>query len=387
MYPTLSDALNEWFGISVPLPIQTFGLMMALSFFLAAYVLTLELKRKERQGLISPFTYQLTTGKPATFSEIFISAVVGFIIGFKLLEAILHYSDLVNDPQTFLLSSRGNILGGLLLGAYSGWSKYHEKEKLKSATPKVVTHTGHPHQFVMNITMAAAIGGLLGAKIFHNLENIDDFLKDPVDALISFSGLTFFGGLICGAAAVLWYSSKTLKIPPLVMCDATAPALMLSYGTGRLGCHLSGDGDWGIANTLPKPSWFPFPEWMWRYNYPHNVIGEGVPIEGCTGKHCFELIPPVFPTPLYEAIACILLFLLLWRLRKRFATPGMLFSVYILFTGIERLAIEQIRVNTKYHFGSYAITQAELISAALIVVSITAIAYLYRKSSHPITKS
>lgn len=381
MYPTLSDALHDLLGINIPLPIQTFGLILALSFFLAAYILVLEFKRKEQNGLLKSFTVTTIKGKPATTLELFWSGVVGFIVGFKLLDAILNYSDLVNDPQTFLLSSRGNVIGGILLGAYSVWSKYKEKDKQKLAVPQTVTEVGYPHQFVMNITIAAAVAGLIGAKIFHNLENFDDFLKDPVDALISFSGLTFFGGLICGAAAVIWYSSKSLNVPPLVMCDVAAPALMLTYGTGRLGCHFSGDGDWGIVNTLAKPSWFPLPDWMWSYSYPHNVIGEGVPIEGCVGKHCFELIPPVFPTPLYEAIACILLFFILWKLRTRIVTPGVLFFVYLLFTGVERLAIEQIRVNTKYHIFGKAITQAELIAVACIIVSIVGITLLKRKNS------
>lgn len=381
MYPTLSDLLNDLFGINLPLPIQTFGLMMALSFFLAAYTLTLELRRKEKNGLLKSFTYSYVKGKPATMSELIVAGIVGFIIGFKLLEAILNYNDLVNNPQEFLLSSRGNIWGGLLAAAYSAWSKYNEKKKQQLAVPQTITETGYPHQFVMNITMAAALAGLVGAKIFHNLENIDDFMRDPVDALISFSGLTFFGGLICGAAAVLWYSGKKLKVPAWVICDATAPGLMLAYGTGRLGCHLAGDGDWGIVNTAAKPSWFPFPDWMWSYNYPHNVINEGVPIEGCTGHHCFQLVPPVFPTPLYEAVACIILFFVLWQLRKKIHIPGMLFGVYLLFTGVERLLIEQIRVNTKYHIFGHGITQAELISSFLILISIVLILYLKKKKT------
>lgn len=381
MYPTLSDLLNDLLGINLPLPIQTFGLMMALSFFLAAYTLTLELRRKEKNGLLKSFTYSYVKGKPATMSELIVAGIVGFIIGFKLLEAILNYNDLVNNPQEFLLSSRGNIWGGLLAAAYSAWSKYNEKKKQQLAVPQTITETGYPHQFVMNITMAAALAGLVGAKIFHNLENIDDFMRDPVDALISFSGLTFFGGLICGAAAVLWYSGKKLKVPAWVICDATAPGLMLAYGTGRLGCHLAGDGDWGIVNTAAKPSWFPFPDWMWSYNYPHNVINEGVPIEGCTGNHCFQLVPPVFPTPLYEAVACIILFFVLWQLRKKIHIPGMLFGVYLLFTGVERLLIEQIRVNTKYHIFGHGITQAELISSFLILISIVLILYLKKKKT------
>ena len=92
-----------------------------------------------------------------------------------------------------------------------------------------------------------------------------------------------------------------------------------------------------------------------------------LPIPGCIGRHCYALNPPVFPTPLYESITCILLFFVLWKMRKMFITPGKLFSVYILMNGIERFFIELIRVNTKYHAFGIAFTQAQLISLLLII--------------------
>jgi prolipoprotein diacylglyceryltransferase len=90
-----------------------------------------------------------------------------------------------------------------------------------------------------------------------------------------------------------------------------APTMMFAYAFGRIGCQISGDGDWGIPNTHPKPfSWMP--DWLWAYSYPHNVIGEGKPIAGCDGPYCNELFPAVYPTPLYEIIACFILFAVLW---------------------------------------------------------------------------
>jgi phosphatidylglycerol---prolipoprotein diacylglyceryl transferase len=380
MYPTLSYLLDDLFGLNIALPIQTFGLFMGLSFLLAAYVLMLELRRNERLGLIQPTTISYTRGEPMTAGELIFSSVIGFFIGFKLVEAIFNYGALVDNPQEFLLSGRGNLAGGIAGAILSGFLKYREKSKEKLDEPVTVSQQTYPHQLIANITFAAAIGGIVGAKIFHNLENIDDFIADPWGALFSFSGLTYYGGLIVAAVLVIGYGIK-IKVKPLLLCDAAAPALLLSYGTGRLGCHLSGDGDWGIVNALQKPTWMNFlPDWTWAYSYPHNVLNEGTRIENCVGKHCFELIPPVFPTPLYEFVACSLLFLVLWKIRKSISVPGILFCVYLILNGIERFFIEQIRVNTKYHIMGHAITQAEIISVCLVLVGIMGIFVLRKRN-------
>jgi len=357
------------------LPIQTFGFFVALSFLAAAYTLSLELKRKEKSGLLGATSRQTWVGKPATVAEMFFSGLLGFIIGYKLVFFALNYRELVADPQGSLLSLKGSLWGGLVSAAVSVWMKYREKEKEKKEKPELITETVHPSDQVSNFTMIAAVAGIVGAKIFHNLEYLDTFFKDPVGELLSFSGLTMYGGLIVGAIAVIWYGKKN-QVAPLHLCDAAAPGLMLAYGTGRIGCQLAGDGDWGIVNTAPKPTAFSlFPDWTWSFTYPHNVINEGVPIPGCAGKHCFMLEQGVFPTPFYESVVCIFLFFVLWSFRKKMMAPGMMFSVYLLFNGIERFLVEQIRVNSKYHLAGIGFTQAQLISFLLIILGASGIVY------------
>lgn len=380
MYPTISDLLKDIFGISLPLPIQSFGFFVAISFLLGSYTLSLELKRKEKQGLLQPVTKRRLEGAPVKPTELIIAGIIGFLIGYKLIFFIFNYSTLVANPQQALLSGEGSFAGGLAGAAISLYLKYREKVKSKKDKPEWVEEKIHPYQLVGNITMVAAIAGLIGAKIFHNLENIDDFITDPVDALVSFSGLTMYGGLIVGAAAVIWYGKKN-GISPLHLSDASAPGLMLAYGFGRIGCQVAGDGDWGIVNTTPKPHWMSFlPDWAWSYRFPHNVINEGIPIPNCEGKHCSVLELPVFPTPFYEVVVCIALFFVLWGIRKRFTSPGMMFSVYLLLNGIERFFIELIRVNTKYHLAGIEFTQAQLISLCLIILGGFGIYYFRAKA-------
>jgi prolipoprotein diacylglyceryltransferase len=381
MYPTISDFLLDFFGLNLPLPIQTFGFMLAISFFLAAYTLKLELLRKEKSGLLNCHIVTTVQGKPASIIEILSSAVTGFIIGFKLVFMLFNYSEFVNDTQGVLLSSKGNAIGGLIVAASMAYMRYREGEKNKLPEVKVVQENIWPHQMVMNITFTAAISGIIGAKLFHNLENWDELMANPVDALLSFSGLTMYGGLIFGTVAVI-YMTRKYGIHPLHIADAAAPGIMLAYGTGRLGCQLSGDGDWGVVNLAPKPDWMSFlPDWFWSYSYPHNVISSGVPMEGCFGKHCMILPQPVFPTPLYEAIICITLFFVLWSVRKRLIFPGAVFSLYLLLNGIERFTIEQIRINNKFLFLGMQVTQAEIIASCLIILGLTGLIVFRKKSN------
>ena len=369
MYPTISHLIEDLFGIYIPLPIQTFGFWVAIAFMAAAYVIKLELERKEKIGLISSTKINQIVGNKLSYTEIIISLLSGFILGYKILEGVLFYDDLVRDPQSFILSTRGNLFGGLIFAYLSYYQKNKENKKQLLAKPKKIEKIIHPYELVGNITLIAAISGIIGAKIFHNLENIDDFLADPMGQLLSFSGLTFYGGLICGAISVIIYCRK-YKINIIHLMDSAAPALMISYAIGRIGCQMSGDGDWGIVNLAPKPEWLGmFPDWIWSYNFPNNVINAGVYIEGCTGRFCSVLPQPVWPTSLYETIMCLMLFGLLWFLRKKISIPGMIFSIYLILNGTERFFIEKIRVNTEYNFLG-GITQAEIISFCLIITGL-----------------
>jgi len=412
MYPNLYYFLKEVFGIEpwgFTQYINSFGFFVAISFLLAAWLLSQELKRKEKASLLQPKEEVLIVGEGAKPAELITNFIFGFIVGYKILGVFFDAGDM--HPQDYIFSSRGSWAGGILLGLLFSGLRYYEKNKQKLAQPEKRTIRVWPHERVGDITIMAAVAGFLGAKVFDNLENWDRFIQDPIANLLSPSGLTFYGGLICAAAAILWYA-RSKNIGLLHLCDAAAPGLMLSYATGRIGCQVSGDGDWGIFNSayrldgsgqiveaaegqfrntlltggdftqylvsqfgsleeIPQayfkgPSFLP--DWFFAYHYPHNVNEVGVPIPECVGSYCMQLNPLVFPTPLYEIIACSILFGVLWYFRKKLHVAGQLFGLYLILNGIERFLVEKIRVNTTYSIFGFHPTQAELISTLLVVL-------------------
>ena len=413
MYPNLYYAFKDIFGVNWNglRFINSFGFFVALSFLAAAYVLTIELKRKERAGLLTGQDVKMVVGKPASAGELLLNFLLGFLLGYKIIGLFISGKD-SGDPQQFIFSSQGNLPVGISLGILFAGLKWWERHKQKLDKPDERTIRIWPHDRVGDLVIYAALFGFLGAKIFHNLENWNDFVANPIEALLSFSGLTFYGGLICAAVAI-WFYARKHKINFTLLCDAIAPALILAYSLGRIGCQVAGDGDWGVLNSAyvtepgPKskvvladtatfqrtlqahsnfylrnfqannvseiphisvkaPGWLP--NWLFAYSYPHNVVNEGAPIPDCKeDQYCNQLPIPVFPTPFYETIMAFLLFLLLWSLRKKLKAPGTLFGVYLMVNGVERFLVEQIRVNTKYSIFGFHPTQAEIIAVLLVI--------------------
>ncbi len=423
MYPNLYFFLKETFNIepwNFTQYINSFGLLVAISFVLAAMLLASELRRKEKQGLLHPKEETRIVGEGPKPMDLLFNFVFGFIVGYKILGVFFNGQDV--NPQEYIFSSNGSWAGGILLGLLFAGLKYYEKQKQKLAQPEKRTLRIWPHERVGDITIMAAVAGFLGAKVFDNLENWDRFIENPVANLLSPSGLTFYGGLICAAVVILLYG-KSKNIKPLHLCDAAAPGLMLAYATGRIGCQVSGDGDWGIfnsaytlandgtiipaaadnfRNTLMANSDFTqylvreygsmdkiphaffhgadfLPNWFWAYNYPHNVNDVGTAIPGCTGNYCAQLNPLVFPTPLYEFIACTVLFVVLWMMRKKLHAAGQMFGLYLIFNGVERFLIEKIRVNTTYSIFGFHPTQAELLSTLMVITGIALLLFATRK--------
>jgi phosphatidylglycerol---prolipoprotein diacylglyceryl transferase len=375
MYPRFSDLINDLLGTNIILPFQTYGFFVAVAFMAGGWILFLELKRKEKENVIQPYAKTRIKGKPAGILELVINAVISFIIGFKMVGIMANYYEFAANPQQYFFSPEGSLLGGLFVGAAFTYYVYYIKDLKKSNPPEQVTELVPPKYLTGNIILVAAIFGIIGSKLFDVIEHIDQLIKYPIQTLFSFSGLAFYGGLITAAFAVSIYVEKH-KIPWAVNADAIAPALMLAYGIGRIGCQLAGDGCWGIENLNPKPGWLAFlPDWMWAFNYPNNVINHGILIPGCTGSNCHVLGQPVFPTPFYETVIAFLFFGVLWLIRKRLLVPGFLFSTYLILNGTERLLIEQLRVNIRYDILGMKVTQAVIIAICLIIVGI--VGYYY----------
>lgn len=382
MYPNLYYAFRDLFNVEwQPLRfINSFGFFVAISFILAAVTLSSELRRKSKQGLLQPTEVQVMVGKPATFIDLFLNFLLGFVLGYKILALFIMNKSVTDDPQAFIFSDRGSWPAGIILGLLFAGLKWWEKRKQVLEKPELRKIRIWPQDRVGELTILALVFGLVGAKLFDAFENWDSFIKDP-STIFSAEGLTFYGGLICAAAAIWWYARKH-KIGFWHLNDAAAPGLMLAYSVGRIGCQVSGDGDWGIVNNRPKPfEWLP--DWMWGYTYPNNVarMDQDNPIPGCTDKFCFELSQPHYPTPFYETVICFILFLILWSLRKRLKVPGTLFALYLMLNGIERFFIEKIRVNTKIDFLGIQFTQAELISSLLFISGLALWFYLRKKSA------
>ncbi len=387
MFPQITDVINYIFGTHLSLPIQSYGFFMALSFLIGAYIIKIELMRMEKEGKIHVIHKKVRKGAPASISELIMVGVVGFLVGYKLLAIVLDYNVFSDNPQTFIFSSKGSIIGALLMMTGMVLYRYFTKKKACLEKPVWEDIEIHPYQFAGNILIVAAVSGLLGAKIFHNLENFNELIHDPINSIFSFMGLTFYGGVIVGGTTGALYARKN-KIPVVELFDASAAALMLAYGIGRLGCMISGDGCWGIANLNPKPSWLTWlPDWMWAFKFPHNVIGEGIPIDPCSGKYCNVLEYPVYPTSFYDFILCGIFFLALWFIRKKVKIDGALFSIMLIIMGIQRFFMEHIRVNNKINFLGIESTQAEIISIFLILLGFFGLWFFYNKSKKNLQNS
>lgn len=429
MYPDFYHLLKDIFGISLPFLslFKTFGFIVAMSFFAAGYVLMKELKRKESLGFIGFQIEEIQIGKKAGMLDYFTNGLIGFVIGFKLMGMFLSLEESSRDPLHYLLSLKGNLIAGIAFAIAFLAFKYFSEQKNKNIQEESKKVKVWPHTRVGDIAVISAIGGFAGAKIFNALETWDSFIHDPLGSLFSSSGLTFYGGLIVATIA-LWYYSRKINLDFRHLCDAAAPALILAYGIGRLGCQVSGDGDWGIYNsayitdtltnkvvlaskpfsesviqyqdyiktefleteTVPHKSLIApsfLPTFLVAYNYPKNVNNVGIVMKGYNDDYNHILPLPVFPTPIYEFFMSLLIFGILWNIKGRFSIPLSIFSIYLIFNGIERFFIEQFRVNSKYDLGFIQPTQAEIIAVCISLFGVLLFVFKEKINNLILTKN
>jgi phosphatidylglycerol:prolipoprotein diacylglycerol transferase len=190
----------------------------------------------------------------------------------------------------------------------------------------------------------AGLAGILGAKLYHLLEEPGVFFADPWPLLFSRYGFAWFGGFLGGFGAMLLLGWRA-KLPLLEFLDACSPAASFGYAIGRIGCFLSGDGDYGKPTSLP-----------WGMSFPNGVV---------------PTTERVHPAPLYELIIWCAIGLFLWRLGakalKSHKTPGKIFCLYLILTGAARFLVEIIRINPPWLLG---MSNAQVASVASLAAGI-----------------
>ena len=171
MYPNLYFVFKDWFGVEWKFLsiFNSFGLFVAISFLLAAYVLRLELKRKCKDGVMVPIEQTIEVGKPASIADLVTNFIMGFILGYKILGLLVSMKKLTGTPQEYLFSSQGNLFLGLLVGGLFAYFKWKEKNKQKLAVPEKRVIRVWPYDRVGEMTMLALVFGVIGSKLFDTL--------------------------------------------------------------------------------------------------------------------------------------------------------------------------------------------------------------------------
>jgi phosphatidylglycerol:prolipoprotein diacylglycerol transferase len=199
--------------------------------------------------------------------------------------------------------------------------------------------------------------GLAGARLYHLLESPTEFFADPWPQLFSTMGFAWFGSVIAGFGALVLLARR-FRMSPLLMLDVASPAAAIGYGIGRIGCLISGDGDYGIPTSLP-----------WGMSFPNGIV---------------PTTDRVHPTPIYEFLIGLVIFWILWRLGarglKKKAPAGVIFAAYLLLSGVARFLIEMIRINPRSFFG---LTNAQTASLASILAGVLLFVYVRRTSMEP----
>lgn len=220
---------------------------------------------------------------------------------------------------------------------------------------KRLKELGQPPEYATHIVIAALVGGLVGARLYWLIDNWNEADDDLIGSIFSGSGLTWYGGAIGGALAVLgyswwrgWFRADGLRLQVIDLCVVP---LALGYAVGRIGCQLSGDGDYGKSWDGP-----------WAMGYPDGKVPTA---PGET----------VHPTPIYETVVMGLLAWALWQLRDTFR-PGILFALYLVGAGTERFLVEFLRRNQDVALG---LGTAQFLSLAMIAGGLIWIALAARR--------
>ena len=236
------------------------------------------------------------------------------------------------------------VATGLLVAAYvlqADFDRRRESFLRRGYLQETKEPSHHDEGFL--IIGIAGISGLVGARLYHVLESPRDLIADP-SLLISRFGFAWFGGFIGGFIALV-FLARHYRIPVLEFMDLCSPAAAVGYAIGRIGCLLSGDGDYGISTKLP-----------WGMSFPNGVV---------------PTTERVHPTPIYEFLIWILIAVILWQVGQKALngeSAGKIFSYYLILTGVARFLMEFIRINPRSFFGMSNAQTASLVSIVMGIV-------------------
>lgn len=198
---------------------------------------------------------------------------------------------------------------------------------------------GFDDRLAYDMVLWAYVGGWIGARLFVIPTGWNYFIEDPVAFLLSSSGWVWYGGVIGGAVGVLWWAHR-ISLSWWTVGDIAAPGLAIGLAIGRVGCQLAGDGDYGVPTDLP-----------WAMSYPDGVV---------------PTTERVHPTPLYELVCYVAIFVALWRQRMRLP-PGHLLGHYLIWSGLARFAVEFLRRNPAWLLG---LTTAQVMSLGSMAIGL-----------------
>ncbi len=232
----------------------------------------------------------------------------------------------------------GVMLG---IGFYLAFLLFERELKLRNMDPEIA----------YRVLLAAIPGGIVGSKVFHILEHLDEFAADPAGMIFSGAGLSAYGGFIL-SFLLAWWIIKRSGEPFLKVADAAAPSMALGYCFGRFGCHVAGDGCYGIETSS-----------IWGTAYPNGIV---------------PTTAAVYPTPLFEVFFSFLVLALLLRLRKKGLADGKLFFLYLILNGLPRFMVEFIRLNPR---GVMGLSQAQFIGILFILAGIAGWYYSGRRAA------
>ncbi|HYL57473.1 MAG TPA: prolipoprotein diacylglyceryl transferase [Candidatus Acidoferrales bacterium] len=217
---------------------------------------------------------------------------------------------------------------------------------------------GFDPEYSSSIVIAAAVAGIAGSRLYAILDDLPAYLADPKSMIFSGSGFVFYGGMIGGVIGA-YLVSRWYRISFGVTIDMCAPALAIGQAIGRIGCLLSGDGDWGLPSTMP-----------WAMAFPRAIVGWNAETVLKLDDH-YQLVSGFFPgvrvhpAPIYETILYLGVFYLLWSMRKTSHPPGRLIYWYMVLAGAARFVVEFVRINPRV-FGP--LSEAQLIAIAMMIV-------------------